>query len=147
MSSPITADVSSLEDAAPSNTMLAWLAAILFPLMALTIVFLVGIPKYVTPPFVCRGVSKINGLKECIDGRGQSLLYPRGIIAHHSVIKRFTASGLAAPRLPCSSKDQQRHEVKHHEPCSRLVGYARLEHDMTLVDWKGHSRSMYMMGG
>ncbi|ESU17156.1 hypothetical protein FGSG_10441 [Fusarium graminearum PH-1] len=123
MSSHITADVSSLEDAAPSNTMLAWLAAILFPLMALTIMFL--------------SVSMGEANLFCILG---------GIIAYHSVIKRFTVSGLAAPRLPCSSKNQQSHEVKHHEPCSRLVGYARLEHDMTLVDWKGHSPSMYMMG-
>ncbi|WXC57939.1 hypothetical protein SNK03_003840 [Fusarium graminearum] len=123
MSSPITADVSSLEDAAPSNTMLAWLAAILFPLMALTIMFL--------------SVSMGEANLFCILG---------GIIAYHSVIKRFTVSGLAAPRLPCSSKDHQSHEVKHHEPCSCLVGYARLEHDMTLVDWKGHSPSMYMMG-
>ncbi|UZP36411.1 hypothetical protein NXS19_004227 [Fusarium pseudograminearum] len=107
MSSPITADVSSPEDAAPSNTMLAWLAAILFPLMALTIMFL--------------SVSMGEANLFCILG---------GIIAYHSVIKRFTASGLAAPRLPCSSKDQQRHEVKHHEPCSRLVGYASLKHDM-----------------
>ncbi|CAF3520790.1 unnamed protein product [Fusarium graminearum] len=133
MSSPITADVSSLEDAAPSNTMLAWLAAILFPLMALTIMFLVGIPKLMVSKSVSMGEANLF----CILG---------GIIAYHSVIKRFTVSGLAAPRLPCSSKNQQSHEVKHHEPCSRLVGYARLEHDMTLVDWKGHSPSMYMMG-
>ncbi|CAF3615021.1 unnamed protein product [Fusarium graminearum] len=133
MSSPITADVSSLEDAAPSNTMLAWLAAILFPLMALTIMFLVGIPKLMVLKSVSMGEANLF----CILG---------GIIAYHSVIKSFTVSGLAAPRLPCSSKDQQSHEVKHHEPCSRLVGYARLEHDMTLVDWKGHSPSMYMMG-
>ncbi|CEF75860.1 unnamed protein product [Fusarium graminearum] len=139
MSSHITADVSSLEDAAPSNTMLAWLAAILFPLMALTIITsrLLSSAEESQRLMVSKSVSMGEANLFCILG---------GIIAYHSVIKRFTVSGLAAPRLPCSSKNQQSHEVKHHEPCSRLVGYARLEHDMTLVDWKGHSPSMYMMG-
>lgn len=77
MSSPITTDVGSPDIGAPSNGMLAWLAAILLPLMALTIMFLVGIPKYVSPLLDCRG-AKINGFKESIDGRGQGLLYPRG---------------------------------------------------------------------
>ncbi|EXK23278.1 hypothetical protein FOMG_19945, partial [Fusarium oxysporum f. sp. melonis 26406] len=44
MSSPITTDVGSPENPAPSNGMLAWLSTILLPLMALTIMFLVGTP-------------------------------------------------------------------------------------------------------
>jgi hypothetical protein len=75
MSSPTTTDVGSPDIGAPSNGMLAWLAAILLPLMALTIMFLVGIPKYVSPLLDCRGA--INSLKESIDGPGQGLLYPR----------------------------------------------------------------------
>ncbi|KAL5593199.1 hypothetical protein FOBRF1_012301 [Fusarium oxysporum] len=94
MSSPITTDVGSPENSAPSDRMLAWLSAILLPLMALTMMFLVGIPKV------------------------------------YSVIKLLSASGPAAPRLPCSSKNQQRHEDEHHEPCSRLVGCTSLQHDM-----------------
>lgn len=77
MPSPNTTDVSSLEDAAPSNAMLAWLVAILLPVMALTIMFLVAIPKYVLPPFDCGGPITIDGFKESIDGRGQGLLYPQ----------------------------------------------------------------------
>ncbi|ENH70157.1 hypothetical protein FOC1_g10004142 [Fusarium oxysporum f. sp. cubense race 1] len=122
MSSPITTDVGSPENSTPSDGMLAWLSAILLPIMALTMMFLVGEAKV----FV--------------------ILWSN--IAYHSVIKLFTASGSAAPRLPCSSKNQQRHEVEHHEPCSRLVGCTSLQHDMvSLVNWKGHSRSMYIMGG
>ncbi|RBR16187.1 hypothetical protein FVER53590_25688 [Fusarium verticillioides] len=45
MSSPTNTDVGSPDIGAPSNGMLAWLAAILLPLMALIIMFLVGIPK------------------------------------------------------------------------------------------------------
>ncbi|EWZ30488.1 hypothetical protein BFJ63_vAg6208 [Fusarium oxysporum f. sp. narcissi] len=45
MSSPITTDVGSPENSAPSDGMLAWLSAILLPIMALTMMFLVGLPK------------------------------------------------------------------------------------------------------
>ncbi|EXA35031.1 hypothetical protein FOQG_08855 [Fusarium oxysporum f. sp. raphani 54005] len=113
MSSPITTDVGSPENSTPSDGMLAWLSAILLPIMALTMMFLVGEAKV----FV--------------------ILWSN--IAYHSVIKLFTASGPAAPRLPCSSKNQQRHEVEHHEPCSRLVGCTSLQHDMVCLWTRHHS--------
>ncbi|KAK7591685.1 hypothetical protein V3481_006328 [Fusarium oxysporum f. sp. vasinfectum] len=60
MSSPITTDVGSPENSTPSDGMLAWLSAILLPIMALTMMFLVGLPNF----------------KESIGGRGQGLRYP-----------------------------------------------------------------------
>jgi len=87
MSSPTITHLGSPETPTPtptpSHAMLGWLAPILLPLMALTILFLVGIPKYVLS---FAKSYETNDCEEFIDGRGRELLCPRR--KHHRLLGR-----------------------------------------------------------